>query len=144
MWLEAGEARTADDLLRRGLLPGWPEAWGNVAIGTLGPGQNRLTKPMDDGEWHEVVLVCDAEAGKATMYVDGEPTVAGPLEQVPGRPPMIQVGRAPTGPGTGAQFRGQIDEVRLYDRALSSGEIRLLWQKRDVRFGKAGAPERKP
>jgi S1-C subfamily serine protease len=135
-WLESGVPRTLDDFLKQGIIPGWPEAWGNVTIKMLSPAQRDRLKPIDDGDWHELVLVCDAEAGRAALYVDGELVAEGTPEPVPGRPPTIQVGRTRTGPEAWAQFRGQLDAVRLYDRALSQGEVRLLGQKRDVKFGK--------
>ncbi|MBA4386944.1 MAG: hypothetical protein C0404_03120 [Verrucomicrobia bacterium] len=140
VWAGAGPARTMQDLLRQGVLPGWPEAWGNVVINMIGPMQNLQVKPIDDGAWHEVVFVCDPESNRAAMFVDGEPTVEGVVEQVSEQAPTIQIGRTRAGSGPGANFRGQIDAVGLYDRVLSKGEIRLLWQKAGAIAGKGGAP----
>jgi len=73
------------------------------------------------GGWHHVV--CTWEGGRGRIYVDGELDAEGPMAG----PPVITtdpvtLGRADFHDG----LDGAMDEVRLYDRVLSGGEVRLL------------------
>jgi hypothetical protein len=79
--------------------------------------------------WHHVVCVVSVNA--AALYVDGRPTAHGMRGGEPGvAADPVTFGHA----GYHAFFPGQIDDVRLYDRALSMSEIAYLAE------GK-GAPE---
>lgn len=79
--------------------------------------------------WHHVVCVVSVNA--AALYVDGRPTAHGLRSGEPGiAADPITFGHA----GYHAFFTGQIDDVRLYGRALSMSEIAYLAE------GK-GAPE---
>jgi len=77
------------------------------------------------GEWHQVILTVDAKAGRAEFFVDGRwVTQAGGLRQgfeIGG--PLLMGRRVPGGP---LPFDGQMDEVRLYDHALSEAEVAEL------------------
>jgi hypothetical protein len=70
------------------------------------------------GEWHYLTGVIDVD--KMLLYVDGELVIedafAGPMSS---NGPETEIGHA----GDGG-FVGAIDEVAIYDRALSAGEIK--------------------
>jgi len=83
--------------------------------------------PLNDAQWHHLVFTIDSGGGK--MYVDGQlvsqkewrgsPTVV--TSDLP-----LTIGQylghdSPTG-----SFHGSIDEVRLYNRALSANEVTEL------------------
>ncbi len=76
-----------------------------------------------DDAWHHVALV--QGAGRQTIYIDGAADEKGRL---PSRPDaaawVFKIGRAAD--KFGGDFRGLLDEVRLYSRALSADEIRAL------------------
>ncbi len=59
------------------------------------------------------------------LYVNGAPVATTAVGRVrrPGAHPLV-FGRRPDGSGDGYPFRGVIDEVRLYDRALSPAQVR--------------------
>lgn len=79
--------------------------------------------------WHHVVCVVASNA--AALYVDGKPVAHGVRNGEPGiAPDPVTFGHA----GYHGFFPGQIDDVRLYARSLSMGEIAYLAE------GK-GAPE---
>lgn len=130
MWVESGVDKPVLELLTMGVLPGWPDAWGSFMIEMAGPMQNIPLKPLGDGKWHDVVFVCDAEAGRGRMFVDGEAVVGGGVSDVAARGNVVSVGRVRAGPDKLIYLRGQIGEVRIYDRALTPGELRLLFRKR--------------
>lgn len=98
-------------------------------------------KPVPPGEWHHVVGVVDLEAGATLIYIDGglskkRSWPAGSAPRSYGKVPW-RIGQANPGSSTYAwPARGRIDDVRLYDQALSPEEIRTLYQ--------AGAAGRDP
>jgi hypothetical protein len=70
-------------------------------------------------QWHHLALV---RAGRqVTVYLDGKPDLAGELEPTvpPGETAMFLGGRC----DNFANWEGKLDELALYDRALSSAEI---------------------
>ena len=99
------------------------------------------SKPVDPGVWHHLVMVVDDAAKKLELYLNGQPV-----------PPMAFTGSlqdlnqdaganhfageyyiGSTKPDRGAgsffsrYFRGQIAEIRIYDRALDSTAVRTLF-----------------
>lgn len=71
--------------------------------------------------WHHVV--CTVSVNACALYVDGKPTAAGQRTGPPGLSgDPLTFGHA----GYHAFFPGQIDDIRLYDRALSMSEIAYL------------------
>ncbi len=81
------------------------------------------TEPvLPDGDWHHAAIVQDGAAGTYALYVDGV------NQNVPFAIP------ATTGAGdlwiggadNGEYFQGLIDDVRIYNRALSSSEVNAL------------------
>ncbi|MFB6937215.1 LamG-like jellyroll fold domain-containing protein [Streptomyces chartreusis] len=85
------------------------------------------------GEWNHVVAVQDVDAGKILLYVNGvlEGTAAFTT-------PWLAVGRVTLGgtyraDGTlGSPLKGAMDDVRLYDRAVSDDEVRQLFKQRPL------------
>jgi hypothetical protein len=77
---------------------------------------------FDDGEWHHVAGTFDSQS--QAIYVDGvldaEQTVAEPIAPTTYK---VMIGSIDT--LTERVWHGPIDEVRLYNRALSAGEV--LW-----------------
>jgi hypothetical protein len=83
------------------------------------------TTSLADGSWHHVVAVRDATADKLRLYVDGV-LEAGPLTD-PTTGGFASEG-APVNAGwinlSGAfRYQGNVDEIALYDRALSDTEV---------------------
>ena len=85
--------------------------------------------------WHHVVLVRDGH--KVTVYLDGnpEPEIAGELEStLPGKSDEWFLGGRSD---NFANFEGKLDEVALYQRSLTSGEIAAHYRT-------SGLPPRPP
>ena len=81
-----------------------------------------------DGVWHHLVGVCDEANSNVTLYVDG--AVAGSTAISPGSgilssSRLMLIGSRPSGPTTGSDFgfQGTIDDVAVYNRALSANQI---------------------
>jgi hypothetical protein len=82
----------------------------------------------NDGQWHHVVYVVDAFAGR--IYVDG--VLKALLAWTGTRGPVsttqpLHLGRYPGAAGEAEYFPGLLDDVRIYGRALSGSEISALY-----------------
>ena len=80
-------------------------------------------REVDDGKWHHVAGVLDGT--KASIFVDGA------LDTSTNSSPNISVNDysvliGANAQATGRLFHGLIDDVRIYDRALSVDELRAL------------------
>ena len=101
----------------------------------IGGGRDNLFvvdgKPIGKTEaWHHLAMSYDG--GTLRLVVDGQP--AGQREVGLARTPSRQglaLGRRLDNHGDGYHFRGVLDEVRFYDRALSLAEIRNRYHKPD-------------
>jgi hypothetical protein len=77
-----------------------------------------------NGMWKHVAVVADSRARQATMYMDG---VA-----VAHKPMALPISKAPvkerlTGWFYNGFFQGELDDIRLYNRALTAEEIQRLF-----------------
>ncbi len=80
-----------------------------------GPGHN-------DGEWHHVAFTRDMASGEIALFIDGvEVDRARGSTRPLDRPARLAIGAMQ--PGHGA-FAGDLDEIRFYDRVLTTDEIR--------------------
>ena len=111
--------------------------WGN----DTGPDQGAATTfPMNRGEWHRVTFRYDAANGEQAAFLDGTKAfgVTGHAAYLRGDVNLL-IGYA--GGNSGA-FGGLLDDVRVYNNALSDAEIAAL-PRQDVvpepaTFGLAG------
>lgn len=118
----------------------WGVAWsadGRITAG-VGEPESLLSSHggLDDGAWHDVVFTRDMATGRIALYVDGRlcgEKVASkrPLDA----PPDLYIGRRRTG---GRGFSGDLDDIVLFDRALTGAEVVAL--AIDARGGVAAGP----
>jgi uncharacterized repeat protein (TIGR01451 family) len=90
---------------------------------------------LTDGYWHHVVAVRDASANEIRLYVDGVGEDSTPVDYNAGFASLtaaLNIGWLNL--SQGFHFSGVADEIALYDRVLSSGEI-----EQHYRDGEAGA-----
>jgi len=109
--------------------------WGGNFRGEIGfsLGARLLSKlPVNDGRWHHAVGTWDGE--QARLFVDGSlqglAKATRPALAYPNRPPF-HVGHIPNAPPTRDSdyyFKGTIDEVMVFNRALPAKEVQLLWK----------------
>lgn len=111
-----------------GVVPDWGVAWladGRIVAGTGDPDVS-LVSPAGhhDGRWHHVAFTRDRATGRIVLYVDGAAVgeaIAG--TKLLDAPPQLVVGRSAPG---GRGFRGDLDELVFFDRALSAAECAAL------------------
>jgi hypothetical protein len=73
--------------------------------------------PYDDGNWHHIVGT--REGGTVSLYVDGELIVSGTQTVDVSNSASFKIGKW----YFEYSFNGKIDDVRLYNRALSAAEV---------------------
>jgi hypothetical protein len=84
-----------------------------------------LTTPgYADNLWHHVVFVVDAAGGR--LYVDGVLKATQPWTGTPGAASTTQPLNLGVYPG-GSYLPGSLDDVWIYNQALSAGEVQTLY-----------------
>ena len=93
------------------------------------PGMTQVLVPLakiGPKEWH--TIVCRYDGRSLTMFVDGvlmdEMSVAGPLRT--GNTEPVLIGGEATGSGIKSGWKGQIDYIALWNRALTNAEVERL------------------
>ncbi len=98
----------------------------NIDTGVIRFQREGLDLPADSalpvGEWTHVAVAFDG--ARATMYFDGAVVGEGDFSLGTDPGAATQFGAAVVGGGN--PFNGALDEIRIYDRVLSSFEIRYL------------------
>jgi hypothetical protein len=84
--------------------------------------------PPQTGQWYHLVGVRDAATGSLTLYVNGQQ--AGTASACLGDPSTghTVIGRARYGGNPVDYWAGAIDQVHVFDRALSADEVAQLYQ----------------
>lgn len=84
----------------------------------------RAVMPIPTGEWTHLAVTYDGS--DVRLYVDGEQAASEPATgAMENSSRQLWIGRNPP---FGEQFTGRIDEVRVYDRALSASELSVDMQ----------------
>ncbi|MHC2992405.1 hypothetical protein OB13_12705 [Pontibacter sp. HJ8] len=79
---------------------------------------------LNNGRWHQVVAVRNGSSGASILYVDGEKVAEGShvfSNDFASRTP-VNIGYLTS--GKGYHYEGDLDEVKLFGRALSGAEIK--------------------
>lgn len=85
------------------------------------------------GSYQHVALTYDKASGMATLYLNGV-VVAGPASFGTFTPQTsfdLYLGNRPAGPGQ-ATYSGQMDEVEIFNRALTGAEINAIYSAGSV------------
>lgn len=87
------------------------------------------SEPVNEDEWHHVILVYDSEAQERSWYVDGDFIRYNGLSnsENPGSDEMLIGAQGPDARGGGDDFEGLISEVSIYDEDLSNQQITELF-----------------
>jgi hypothetical protein len=91
----------------------------------------------EDGKWHQVVVVYSESDTSIKAYLDNSLTAESlnySLEDA-ANTRALTIGFAETWP---QYLNGQIDDVRIYNRALSETEVTDLYYKKDITNGLVG------
>ena len=93
------------------------------------PGMTQVLAPfgrIGPRDWH--VIICRYDGARLQMFADGvlmdEKLLAGPLRE--GNPEPCLIGAESSGGAIGSGWKGQIDHVAIWDRALTDAEVERL------------------
>ena len=86
-----------------------------------GPAGDLVGSPVTQGAWTNVAAVQDGVAGTRSLYVNGALVASGAAQAADGAGALVMGQASATGGSAG--YEGLIDEVRLYDVALTPGGI---------------------
>ena len=83
--------------------------------------------PADDGQWHHIALTWDADAKEGCVYVDGVESTddIGFSGGADNAADTVRIGSSESA-HTGGNFAGRIDDVAIFDVALSPEQIAEL------------------
>jgi mono/diheme cytochrome c family protein len=117
-------------------MPGWSfrtaDARGTLEFSTVGPDNQpngKVTSPpgvIQARAWQHVAAVVRRDRSEAWLYVNGYPVAVGEVGTANLDDPNadLRIGRV----SYAQYFRGQLDEVRIYKRALDEAELQALLQ----------------
>ncbi|MEW6359462.1 MAG: LamG domain-containing protein [Planctomycetota bacterium] len=94
--------------------------WGNTET----YGMVKTTSAMFDGSWRQIAVVCDWKAKRITFYVDAQPFAQGEMPIPMSKTAFSKRFIGYWGYGC---FQGEIDDIRLYSRALPDAEIERIY-----------------
>lgn len=85
------------------------------------------TSTYNDGAWHHVVGTYDGNTSR--LYVDGNLSTSSArgAENPSSATSSLEIGGSVQVPACGSGFVGEIDDVRIYQRALSASEVSTLY-----------------
>ena len=84
-----------------------------------------VTKPLNDGSWHNIVVTYDGTV--VTTYVDAFFSATGMFPTLSTTTPNLVIGRSVLDEATAEPFVGAIDDLRIYNRVLTEQERGLLF-----------------
>ena len=82
---------------------------------------------VNNSAWHLLTGVVDNVAGTTSMYVDGVLVSSGGLSPLVQSSASFLVGGVAVSGSPRSYFTGLIDDVRIYDNALSAAEVSALY-----------------
>ena len=102
---------------------GWIDATGRIGISAGDDNASKSNTPINDDVYHHVVLTRDATSGEYKIYIDGILDKSGTTGTGVIGSTFSSLGRIEAG----AYFQGFLDEVKIYDRVLSDGQVQRLF-----------------
>ncbi len=100
----------------------------------VGGGAGSMTESnasVPAGTWTHVAATYDNSTGERRFYINGvlDRAVTGPAGQLAGNTLPLYIGADRTGAAPAYFFSGMLDQVRIWNRALTESEIRALLYK---------------
>ncbi len=87
---------------------------------------------LSAGQWYHVAVT--HKGSTATLYTNGRPSRTGTLSRIPSDRPDLSVnagaGAGQTPDAGGEWFSGVIDEIMIFNHALSEAEVKTLYNAR--------------
>ena len=110
----------------------WFDESGKLCLRSRGEVMLMSRKSLADGAWHNIVLTGDLDSSRVQMYVDGRLDGSVNINNIipkdwTGKVGWFSwVGRNQNESNAVGMFKGRIDEMCIYRRILSGGEVKML------------------
>ena len=102
---------------------------GSATLSMYESGWHDTATTVIDNTWHHIAYVLEDSSNTMTIYVDGSSVSSFTSSASISTSDVFSLGQEyDTGMATGDFYSGQLDDVRVYDRALSPAEITVLAQ----------------
>ncbi|MCS3903947.1 MSHA biogenesis protein MshQ [Methylohalomonas lacus] len=98
-----------------------------LAVGNDDDDNQKSTNPINDNQWHHVVLTRDADSGDIKVYVDGVLENTGSSANGNIGTPFSSIGRIDDTAGSPEYFEGDLDEVKIYDSVLDDSDVSAIF-----------------
>jgi len=97
-----------------------------IGGGTTGTNMTIASSSVNNGAWHHVVAAWDQGSRQMSLYVDGQSRATGLSNSIELRSAAaaLVLGRNTT---ASRFYKGLLDDVQIYDRALTSTEVAFLF-----------------
>jgi hypothetical protein len=116
---------------------GWISSTGRIGFGIADEAGVLSANPVNDGAWHNVAMSHNFATGATEIWVDGVLSNSGSV--LPGATiPNLFRGfgvTADDGPATDRYLNGTLDDVRIYDRALTASQIQAIYAVENNNLG---------
>ena len=102
---------------------------GEIALGTFGSGGQRSSLRLSTSNWMHVLVSFSGNNGNLNLFINSalDNTMTTGLNLQTEGIFDVRIGRHNSGNGDPQFFKGYIDDVRIYDRALSAAEVLALY-----------------
>jgi len=126
-WMAPGiagieEAGGTDDIFW-----GWLDANGRIGLTVGNDNATKSSTSINNGSWHHVVLTRNASSGAYAIYIDRNLDASGTLAAGTIGNTFSSIGRIDDTGGTPNYFIGNLDELKIYDQALSLSQIQEIY-----------------
>lgn len=102
---------------------GWIDEKGKIGIDKGNTAGAKSDSPINDDNWHHVVLTRDSSSGETQVYVDGEFNSEVTSESGDVGNSFSSIGRIENS----QDFNGYLDEVKIFDKVLSASEVSNIY-----------------
>ena len=115
---------------------------GHAAFIMFGRNTLNSTAPVNDGQWHHLVAVYDQQRQTQEFFVNGNRagSASVPIPPTPSSEDFLIGGNTSSTGVDRGNFRGLIDEVQIYRRALSSDEVEFIHRSPELSAGAVRNP----
>jgi hypothetical protein len=110
--------------------------YGSLSGSTAGQFREVLsTSDVADGNWHHFIMVADKDSNQIRLYSDGRQLSVTPesygVWPTVDNTDTLMIGRS----NYGEYFNGQIDEIKVYNYALTPAQVQTLYNRGAANFG---------
>uniref|UniRef100_UPI0013009E11 beta strand repeat-containing protein n=1 Tax=Rhodoferax ferrireducens TaxID=192843 RepID=UPI0013009E11 len=116
---------------------GWLNNTGRIGFGMADDAGIMSTNPVNDGAWHNVAINHNFQTGATEVWVDGILNSTGTLQAGAIMPNnFLGFGvTADDGAATDRYLNGKLDDVRIYNRVLTSSQIQAIYAVESTNLG---------